>query len=485
MRVRKVQLVGLLTLCVSWTLLVPHLSRPLWYDEALTIIEFVTLPSFLEIFSYYPIPNNHIGFNVLLRFWTLALESWFQDPIFLFRLLSFVLSGCVVITIWRVWYRPLGFWPTLIGITAFITSVPFSIYGCAVRGYMLSMWLGVLGLWSAQLIRRGEVRRGGFLFVGLTFLAVWVIPFNIFYFIALMPLFLTQSRGCLKTRLVISSLALSSGIMYLPKMSSMVTFAGRQAGWSSPWQTMEHLYGAVFMACLPMVLVILLGIFLRVRRLASLLKNHSCHTMILFSFMLPLIIILILNPSPYPRVFLIFLPLWYFGSSVWLKTALSWVRLRYPCYRKITAVIILILTVVWSQFVKQNIHIFSSILSPQQEQDDLVAPYYLDEFHPLELAKKIRDVYQTDSNVFVYVSSAADPYSLILAGRMKGLPDTVWLFDKPKKAIEELPPNKSKAFFVVRDKKEILEYQRKFNFTNALLEEDYGYQKLYLMGVEL
>ena len=84
MRERKVQLVGLLTLCVSWTLLVPHLSRPLWYDEALTIIEFVTLPSFLEIFSYYPIPNNHIGFNVLLRFWTLALESWFQDPIFYF-----------------------------------------------------------------------------------------------------------------------------------------------------------------------------------------------------------------------------------------------------------------------------------------------------------------------------------------------------------------------------------------------------------------
>jgi len=50
------------------TALMAGLDRPLWFDEAVSLMNFATLP-YSEIYTNYTIPNNHILFNMLLKSW--------------------------------------------------------------------------------------------------------------------------------------------------------------------------------------------------------------------------------------------------------------------------------------------------------------------------------------------------------------------------------------------------------------------------------
>lgn len=65
------------------------LQRPFWFDEALTLMNFALLP-LEKIYSNYAIPNNHIGFTMLLHIWyqimpqSVPLDVWCRLLAFLF-----------------------------------------------------------------------------------------------------------------------------------------------------------------------------------------------------------------------------------------------------------------------------------------------------------------------------------------------------------------------------------------------------------------
>ena len=45
------------------------LGRELWFDEALTLLNFMLPLNMAEIYLTYPIPNNQIVFTLMLKLW--------------------------------------------------------------------------------------------------------------------------------------------------------------------------------------------------------------------------------------------------------------------------------------------------------------------------------------------------------------------------------------------------------------------------------
>ena len=53
---------------------VPYLLRQLWFDEALTVMNFALMASPRAIYANYAIPNNHILFSIVLHNLTSVLS---------------------------------------------------------------------------------------------------------------------------------------------------------------------------------------------------------------------------------------------------------------------------------------------------------------------------------------------------------------------------------------------------------------------------
>ena len=61
----------LMTLCAMSV----YLYRPLWFDEALTLMNFVSGKSLNQIYNSYIIPNNQIIYSMSLALWTNITNS--------------------------------------------------------------------------------------------------------------------------------------------------------------------------------------------------------------------------------------------------------------------------------------------------------------------------------------------------------------------------------------------------------------------------
>ena len=87
--------VGAVLLITLYSLL-PALERDLWFDEALTLMNFAMLPSATEIYRQYVIPNNQILHTILLHMY-LVLTPETLDFTFFLRLLP-----CLTALFWSL-----------------------------------------------------------------------------------------------------------------------------------------------------------------------------------------------------------------------------------------------------------------------------------------------------------------------------------------------------------------------------------------------
>ena len=89
--------------------------RPLWFDEALTIMNFMALPGPVEIYYNYVIPNNHIVYTVLLKFWSSIYQPVVAFDVYL-RLFSLVITLAafgIMFCRWKKWTSsPMPMMPT-------------------------------------------------------------------------------------------------------------------------------------------------------------------------------------------------------------------------------------------------------------------------------------------------------------------------------------------------------------------------------------
>ena len=157
------------------------LGRELWFDEALTVTNFMLPLTPAEIYRTYPIPNNQIVYTIALRLWHDLMPETAVDPVAFWRVLSllFAMGGTALLLALRQRMRKKILWSDLWVLCAFALSPVFCNYGTALRGYAMSwMWIA-LALHGAYDIFHDRTTRG-FLIYSLAALgAVGTVPTNL------------------------------------------------------------------------------------------------------------------------------------------------------------------------------------------------------------------------------------------------------------------------------------------------------------------
>ncbi len=284
-----------------------------WYDEVLTFGNFVLDPNrvgfFESVFRTYPIANNHILSTAIYALWVKCLGYDLSSE-FLVRLPS-ILEGIATILIiavhWRKW---LGVRVAVLGAITFAISPVFTAFAYQVRGYSLSIMLSTAAISGALECADGKFARGLSISFICCFLLPLVIPSNALVAPVIAAVILISTR-----RILCAAVPLLGGFIggsyYFTIWDQFVAASKEPGGWDSAVEVALHLLLAfavhigVIMVCIP---------FKSKNRqpdsAASRLRRVSPAVLLLTMLIVAATLAFSRSgQSPYPRVFLMFLPI--------------------------------------------------------------------------------------------------------------------------------------------------------------------------------
>lgn len=484
-RIKRLKSLIFLSACLFCVMLfflsAAALFRDLWFDEALTVTTYTTRPNIARIYFNYLIPNNHIIYTIILKYW---IQLWL--PImghnnFAYRLPSFLCGLTTLIVMLTCWRKRLGTLPAFLTALSLTCSLPFAIYAVAVRGYILCFLLVTVAFAAAMLLNRsGKIKYAIYYFIA-TILAVGTIPSSMIAFIAIVLYLMgkTEFRQYFKPRNLVIALIppIALAIFYLPIIGMFVHSMMLKEGWQSSARSMLTLYAGFAIAMLPLLLFNLIA----ARQLFG--KNKLQKQLsILAIFMLPLLFYF-RSPAPFPRLFFPLWPIWIFIVASGTKHAFAILTGT----RKKRLIAPLPLTMILGSIIfgyGLAMHYgrdrISTLIVNGNGLDDYFSPYYVrPTFQPTNIIKSIIKATHHHPPP-IYVSFNSSPYSFIFHGVMHGLPKELWGFDNPDYKIRKLPP-RSFAILSIRDNPQ--EFIKRYNVKKMTLLKDFGYHQLYFVEI--
>lgn len=166
-----------------------HVSLGLWYDEVLSIKEFV-LHDFIHTATYYPEPNNHIFFNLFNNVMTrlIGVRDFHEllDYVVVLRGIQWMVGLITLGYIFRFASKFFNLETAWIATIVFATTLPFLNYMVQLRGYNFSMLFVIMALYYVHSYLVEQKRTYLFLMAGSLFLLVYTMPSNVYFFTALM-----------------------------------------------------------------------------------------------------------------------------------------------------------------------------------------------------------------------------------------------------------------------------------------------------------
>ena len=410
----------------------PYLSRQLWFDEALTVLNFACLDSPVDIYRAYVIPNNHILYTVVLHYFLKLLPPGFPPDLWL-RLPSLVFAVALLVYTWRRFRRICGALPLWITLALLAISPPFLVFATAVRGYMLgalfSVWAAGCALELAASFRIKPFVKYFIASLG----AVLTVPSDLAALAgaALFSLPLCGAKFW-KTRrfyvlLLTPVLALAFG--YLPILENFIRVARLGEGWQNRWSSLAAV-GLALASAFGALLLLLPAEWARsFRRRRRELWRAAL-------WLLPLPAAFVFAVAPFPRVYFPLFPilaltaaraLRRFGGPVWYRSASS----RSVHLKLVVGVGVLVLSVsLW--------HPVLGKLSPYvggDLGDDFFYGYHL---RPEHQPAKVAEALEKLRAPIVYFSFLSDPWANMFNHLMRG-GKAEYLFDGPRGQVVELP----------------------------------------------
>ncbi|MFA6101072.1 MAG: hypothetical protein WCV67_04555 [Victivallaceae bacterium] len=420
--------------------------RPLWFDEALTIMNFMALPGPVEIYYNYVIPNNHIVYTVLLKLWSCIYQPVVAFDVYL-RLFSLVITLAAFGIMFCRWKKQCGILAVALVCACFAFSLPFGIYSVAVRGYMLSFLLVVLALEFARRWISGPNWKNGAAYFVISLLAVGTIPSNI---IALGAVVLCFAEFPLKNRKFIARFLflaiiplIALAIFYFPVSKGVARVMALREGWNNGFAAMTALYLSWAVSFLPVIPAAILAVPLILRR-----KNSWRGALItVLVLLLPVPFFLIISPAPFPRVFFSVWPVWMYFLCRGLGHLFALLRLKkFRITLKLLPVVLAAAVVACGMAQQEFKEYLSAKYVGGQALDDFFSPYYMkDSFNPFDAVKSLQVQGATEGTAKIYVSFNADPYSIVFYGKMLGVSPDVWCFDNPRGKVLSLENNCRRA----------------------------------------
>ena len=411
-----------------------YLTRDLWFDEALTLMNFALAERPSSIYFNYVIPNNQIVYTFLLRGYFELAPRWFDLDCTL-RLLSLAI-GCATLLLlyFRFKTRAGGRRILLPALIALGGSVPFLVYATALRGYMLSAFLAVLTLdRGLEYARRGGAARLALYALG-SFLLTGTIPTNLAVSAAivlyLLPLF--GNAFYRKRRFWIAALTPPAmfALFYGPLLRQFLGVLRLGEGWSCGVLALQ----AVALAAAVTFAVPMIPALAALPMLFRKTRGNRMRPVRAAIWLLPVPILLLLPTTPFPRVFFPFWPLWALLTAEGIRDFTAHRRLR----RRNSALwlgALLLAAFGWCAFLQDA--------APRRAlskycggagADDFFYGYYL---RPNHTARRTIDSIVKECGIRpLYLSFAADPWALMFYGRLAGM--TQFAFDGPRGRVPNL-----------------------------------------------
>ena len=227
---------------------IPYLFRQVWFDEALTVMNFALMASPSAIYRNYAIPNNHILFSIVLHYWIgivppgIPLDVWCRLP-------SFLCGIVMLVYLFRRFRTFCGRKTLVLALAALALCTPFLIYSTAVRGYMPGALLAVVAAGCAMDIAAGAGFSAWAGYVLASLGAVLVVPSDLAALAAavlfVLPMF--GRRFYLKPKFYV--LALIPPLMllvgYFPILHKLQAAMRLGEGWRDGAASLKLLYAAV------------------------------------------------------------------------------------------------------------------------------------------------------------------------------------------------------------------------------------------------
>ena len=418
------------TVLVFLVLLTSELLRPLWFDEALTVLNFALLESPEKIYHSYIIPNNQIIHTIFLHWW---IKLFSFDLLRIFPLLCSLTS---VILLWQL-RKKSGNAATFFAIAGFIASFPFAVYGSALRGYMLAAAAVSGGVWMVtRYFECGRKR----------FLAGWFI-FSLLG-VGTMPGTLAGLAGALlyalgfcrwdilkNRRFYLAALTPPAAFLlfYLPIWKNLLRCAALGEGWHNGSAMLLALAMGIVFAFLPILIPAAFGM----------IKKHRFTPGIfhLLIWLLPVPAAYVFKVAPFPRVFFPLFPIFTLLLARGIQSFLALMRRkRGRKYTEAMLTFILLAIILWfdlSRFEPLRAKLSSLHPCPGGQDDFIDCHFVKKNFIPRETAAEFKKNFPELPSV--YVSFASDPWALMYAFMENGVNCRI-LFDGPAGKVQGIPP---------------------------------------------
>ena len=401
---------------------VPFLGRLPWFDEVLTIgwLRF----DLLRIPFLYNIPNNHIVYTMLLWIWSEVFSYFGSDTVPVLRSLSLI-GGCgAVFLISRYLLARCGFLSGICCSFLLAVSGTLTLFSSALRGYAFALLFCFAAFATAD---RWSKRRlmdwHGLLYFLFCYLAVGVMPTDLFALEAGALFFLPRMFRSRKEFVRVVLLAViplcALLLFYAPIFGKLLKASRLREGWSSWSGAYWNLYGTWIFLFLPVIGFAVWGAAVLWRRHRKLRLRLLSFLLI---FLLPLLLSVLAQVPPFPRVFFPFFGVWTVIFAICLMSA---VRVGKVVLRS-GAVLLTFLWILLAAWITPHV---SQLLFGAHRLDDLLHSYPVSiAFRPDLTAEAIRKNIGENA---VFIDFDADPPSLSMILVSGGFPEERILYDRP------------------------------------------------------
>ncbi len=296
----------------------------LWFDEVITLSDYAVGPrgadSLWRVFRVYPVANNHVLFSALLWLWVRLVN--FSSVEWLLRLPSIACGTLTVVLTARLWQHWLGRRQAFLAALLVAVSPVMAPFMFQLRGYSLSLLLGTIAVAGVMELTEGCRDRGLRLAIPTFFLLPLVIPVNALVVAALMLFLLTcpdPLHPGLRDRMRRYWPAASAGVLgcayWLTLGERFFRALSQTTGWPSTLAAAGNLLLAIGAHAGPFLVVIpamLLVPHLR-RRYPLWTEGAPPGYLALAALAVIAMVLVARHPAPYPRVFVVFFPLFTFS----------------------------------------------------------------------------------------------------------------------------------------------------------------------------
>jgi len=422
------------------------LLRDLWFDEALTVMNFALLPRPLDIYLNYAIPNNHIVFTALLNLWIKLMPGAVPPDLWL-RLPSLAAAVALLLLLHRRFARHAGAAALCGALALLAVSPPFLTYATAVRGYMTGALFAALFLAAATEFLKSGKPRDGWPCAAFALLAAGVAPSNLAALAAASLIAASRAPKPLRRGRIFVLFLIPPAmtlLFYLPIFRQLIHCYRLGEGWHDGAAALKQFAVAALLPFLPILVPALAGgaILLRRRRKKALRALAAGAV-----WLLPAPMMLLPRVAPFPRVFLPLLPFFALLAARGISHFAALLRLRRRSPRRrlfpFPAAIPAILAALWGMLLNPAaVRVAVSERIGGAYGDDFFAPYYLrTEFRPAAAAAEALRRFPAEGDPVLYLSFNADPWAVSfycnIFNTSSGRPD--FRFDGPRGTVPSLP----------------------------------------------